>query len=90
MKKQVAWRLGQMIPARDVHTLMDAAVRPMDTEARKFAEVVWDGLPMETRVLLGNTLDDFVESQSEHLRSKANADLARQKENGPDTSRPWQ
>ena len=90
MKKQLAWRLGQMIQANDVHTLMDAAVRPKDADARKRAEVVWGELALKTKISLGNTLDDFVESQSEQIRSKANTDFIKQQVDGPETVRPWQ
>ena len=89
MKKQVVWRLGQMIPANDVHMLMDAAVRPMDAQAMKRAEVVWGELSVETKVSLGNTLDDFVASQSHKIRSKANTKVVKQEVNGPETVRPW-
>jgi hypothetical protein len=66
------------MPIGDAQSMITAALRPGDMMSRKMAELVWDGLPPETKTALGNTLDNFLDDTSGFISPAAQKQIRQQ------------
>ena len=60
-RTQLLQHLSEMMDAVDAQTMVTAALQPTDIMTRKMAELIWLGLPSETKTALGDSLETFLE-----------------------------
>ena len=70
--------LSESMPIGDAQSMVTAALQPGDMMSKKMAELVWDGLPSETKTALGSTLDNLLDDTGVFISPAAQKQIRQQ------------